>query len=69
MLAGLTVICHGLLLRMLLRLLDGHHLLLRKTLLAVGNLLLKVHHVDLAHSRIRLHRSHLGSIEPLCTIW
>lgn len=74
MLARLPVICLCslllcMLLRLLLRLLNSEHLLLRKALLAMRNLLLKVHHIHLAHSRIPLHGSHLSSIQSLCAIW
>lgn len=70
MLTRLTIIRLGSLLCVLLRLLDRKELLLRDTLLTMGNLLLlEVHHVDLTHSRIRLHGSHLSRIQPLCAIW
>lgn len=71
MLAGLSVVCLGLL-RLLLRLclLESEHLLLLEVLrLAVGYLTLKVHQVDRSHSGVGLHLSQLGSIQTLGSIW
>jgi hypothetical protein len=71
MLAGLPIVCLGLLglLLLHLRLLESEHLLLLKVLwLAVGYLSLEVHHVDRSHSGIRLHLGELGSIQTLSSI-
>lgn len=70
MLAGLPIVCLGLLgLLLHLRLLESEHLLLLNVLrLAVGYLSLEVHHVDRSHSGIRLHLGELGSIQALSSI-
>lgn len=58
------------LLGLLLGLLDSEKLLLllKTWRLAMWHLLLKVHHIDGSHSRVRLHCSHLRSIKSLSTI-
>ena len=58
------------LLSLLLSLLDSKKLLLllKTWRLAMWDLLLKVHHIDGSHSRVRLHCSHLSSIKTLGTI-
>lgn len=58
------------LLGLLLGLLDSEKLLLllKSWRLAMWHLLLKVHHIDGSHSRVRLHCSHLSSIKTLGTI-
>lgn len=70
MLARLSIICLLLSMLSLLGLLDSEKLLLllKTWRLTMWHLLLKVHHVDGSHSRVRLHCSHLSSIKSLCTI-